>query len=173
MLVGGSYVIWRENPALTSGPRADDGNVTDFMFETADGQPITLSGLSKNRTLLVNVWATWCPPCRKEMPSLDRLQAKLGGLEFEVVAVSIDRTGLEAVKPFYTETGIQNLKIYLDTPGKIMSALTVTGLPTTILIGPGQREVQRWVGPKEWDAPDIQEEISRFLESVRPSAITG
>jgi thiol-disulfide isomerase/thioredoxin len=106
----------------------------------------------RGRTVLLNIWATWCVPCRKEMPSLDRLQGELGAAEFEVVALSIDRGGVAAVRPFYAEIGIERLGIYVDPSGRAAQKLGVVGIPTTLLIGRDGREIGRFVGPAEWDA---------------------
>ncbi|TIX34583.1 MAG: TlpA family protein disulfide reductase, partial [Mesorhizobium sp.] len=80
------------------------------------------------------IWATWCAPCRKEMPTLDRLQAKLGGPDFEVVALSMDRAGPEIVKKFFAEIGIKHLALSIDASGKAMFAIGSVGLPATLLI---------------------------------------
>jgi len=157
---------------LTSlwGPAADTAQapaeLADFPFETADGKSISLKDF-QGRAVLLNIWATWCPPCRKEMPSLDRLQSMRGGDDFEVVALSIDKAGVEKVKPFYDEIGIGLLKVYLDKPGASMQALRIVGLPTTLLIGEDGRELARWAGPREWDEPDTVAEIDALLKISR------
>ncbi|WP_080919587.1 TlpA family protein disulfide reductase [Manganibacter manganicus] len=133
-----------------------------FPFETADGRKLTLKAFS-DKAVLLNLWATWCPPCRKEMPSLDRLQSLKGGTDFEVVALSIDKGGTEQVQPFFEEIGIKRLEMYLDQPGVSMQALKIVGLPTTLLVGKDGRELARWVGPKEWDDPETVKEIEALL----------
>lgn len=136
--------------------------LSGLAFQTADGRE--LMGLAfKGRFVLLNVWATWCPPCVKEMPSLDRIQAKKGDSSFEVVALSIDRQGLEVVEPFFKRTGLANLAIYLDREARSMSALRITGLPTTVLIDPSGREVARWAGAREWDQPSTVAEIDEHI----------
>ena len=137
-----------------------------LRFEAADGTTATLSDF-RGRVVLLNIWATWCAPCRKEMPALDRLQAQIGGSDFEVVALSIDRRGRDAVQPFFDEIGIKNLRVYLDRGSEAMSTLGVVGLPTTVLIGRDGREVQRWVGPAEWDSPEIIAVIEQSLQEPR------
>lgn len=125
----------------------------NFQFQDGDGHVRTITDFP-NKVVLLNVWATWCVPCRKEMPTLDRLQGKLGGNGFEVVALSIDRGGLDAVRKFYGEIGISHLATYVDPSGKAFRDLAVVGLPTTLLIDRAGRELGRLVGPAEWDAPD-------------------
>lgn len=135
--------------------------VPNLSFADSEGKPRTLADF-RGRVVLLNVWATWCLPCRKEMPTLDRLQAALGGREFEVVALSIDSGGAEAVKTFYSEIGIQHLAIHVDTSRKAGFALATAGLPTTLLIDSDGRELGRLIGPAEWDAPDMV----AFLRSI-------
>lgn len=124
----------------------------EFVDDT--GQPLTLAAF-EGRTVILNVWATWCAPCRAEMPTLDRLESQLGGDSFSVVALSIDRDGVAAVKAFFDELGIQHLKIYVDQTGGAGPSLRITGLPTTLLIDPGGREIGRLIGPAEWDSPGM------------------
>lgn len=127
--------------------------VPEVQFKDAGGRPHSLAELH-GKVVLLNVWATWCLPCRKEMPTLDRLQAALGGPDFEVVTLSIDRGGPEVVKKFYAEIGVQHLALRIDVAAQVMRTLAVTGLPTTLLIDRQGLEIGRLVGPSEWDAPD-------------------
>lgn len=128
--------------------------ISEVRFEDGRGQVLNLAAF-RGKVVLLNVWATWCPPCRWEMPTLDRLQARLGGPDFEVVPLSIDRGGRTAVRRFYREIGITNLGIYVDKTGKATRRLRVLGLPTTLLIDREGRALGRLFGPAEWDAPDI------------------
>jgi thiol-disulfide isomerase/thioredoxin len=123
-------------------------------FQDNGRRPLTLADF-KGKVVLLNVWATWCVSCREEMPTLDRLQATLGGPDFEVVALSIDRAGPEAVRKFYTEFGVKHLALYIDESGKANRTLGLIGLPTTLLIDRDGREVGRLIGPAEWDAPEM------------------
>ena len=97
------------------------------------------------------------------MPTLNRLQAKLGGPDFQVIALSIDRQGLAVVKPFYREVGLSNLGIYIDQSAKAAQLLHAVGVPMTVLIDREGREVARKMGPAEWDSPDIVAIIRRYL----------
>ncbi|MCC4300092.1 TlpA family protein disulfide reductase [Aurantimonas coralicida] len=142
---------------------------SDLTFETANGDIVSLADF-RGKAILLNIWATWCPPCREEMPALDRLQAELGGSDFQVVTLSVDRNGLDAVRSFFAEIGIQNLDIYLDQPAAAMKDLNILGLPTTLLIDSDGRELQRWAGPKEWDSPVVIAEIRGHLESTTTSS---
>jgi thiol-disulfide isomerase/thioredoxin len=141
----------------------------DVAFVDGDGRATKLSDF-RGKTILLNVWATWCAPCRKEMPALDRLQAKLGDAGFEVVALSIDRGGAWAVKSFYEELGIEGLRVYVDATARASSDLGAIGLPTTLLIDPQGREIGRKVGPAEWDSSDVVKAIRSYLETPEASA---
>ncbi len=141
--------------------------VPELRFVNGDGRELTLEAFER-RTILLNVWATWCVPCREEMPALDRLQAKLGGPDFEVVPLSIDREGLPVVKAFYEELGLEALGIYVDRSGKAQRALSVLGIPTTLLVDREGRELGRTLGPAEWDSDEIVEFLRTVVE--QPSA---
>jgi thiol-disulfide isomerase/thioredoxin len=104
---------------------------------------------------LLNIWATWCPPCREEMPTLDRLQAMLGGPNFEVVALSIDEGGLSVVQAFLRRAGLQHLRTYVDGSGDARAMFSGAGVPLTLLIDRDGREVGRKLGPAVWDHPDV------------------
>ncbi len=162
-------------PALPSAPANPGGAGLEFAllptprpvpaltFVDAEAAPKSLADF-KGRVVLLNIWATWCVPCRAEMPTLDRLQAKLGGPDFQVVALSIDRKGLDAVKPFYAELGLASLGIYVDQSGNAARALGTVGVPTTLLMDREGRELGRKLGPAEWDAPEAVALIRHAIE---------
>jgi thiol-disulfide isomerase/thioredoxin len=131
--------------------------VTPLAFSGPDGQPLTLDAF-KGRVVLLNLWATWCAPCRQEMPALDRLEAKLGGKDFQVVAVNIDTTRLERPKAFLNEVGVKALPYYSDAKADVFYRLKqagkVVGLPTTILVDRSGCEIGTLAGPALWDSPD-------------------
>lgn len=133
--------------------RAVPEAVPALTFEDAGGTARTLDDW-KGKVVLVNLWATWCAPCRKEMPSLDRLQAQLGGDNFEVVAISVDKSGTDLPRSFLERTNVTSLKFYHDKTGAVGGKLKAFGMPTTVLIDRGGREVGRLTGPAEWDSPD-------------------
>ena len=133
-----------------------------ISFRNERGQARILADF-KGRVVLLNLWATWCVPCREEMPALDRLQAALGGPDFEVVPLSIDRRGVDAVKKFYVETGVHNVGIFIDTSGQAVRALGAVGLPTTLLIDRAGRELGRITGPAEWDEPQMVELVKPVI----------
>ena len=110
---------------------------------------------TKGKVIIVNFWATWCPPCRHEMPTLDRLQGKLGGENFEVLALSIDRAGPKVVRAFVDRIGVKHLRLLIDETGASARNLGAYGLPVTLLIDPDGAELSRIIGPAEWDTPEM------------------
>ena len=117
------------------------------------GQNIELSDL-RGKLILVNLWATWCEPCLREMPSLERLQARLGG-RIAVLAVSEDRGGNKTVEPFIAKLGLKLVKIYIDPKSEVGHALGVRGLPTSFVIDREGKVLGRVEGAAEWDSPKI------------------
>lgn len=126
----------------------------EITFEDGNGQALTLASF-KDKTVLLNIWATWCVPCREEMPTLDTLQADLGGTGFEVVPLSVDRAGPAVVRKFYAEIGIRNLGLYIDASMQASFDLGAPGLPTTLLLDGKGQELGRLIGPAEWDTPEM------------------
>jgi len=128
-----------------------------LSFEGPDGRRLTLADF-KGRTVLLNLWATWCAPCRQEMPGLDALQADLGGDDFEVVAVNIDTRDPEKPQEWLKQAGITRLAHYRDPQAKIFqelkSAGKAFGMPTTLVIGPEGCAVAELAGPAEWHSQD-------------------
>jgi thiol-disulfide isomerase/thioredoxin len=135
----------------------------DIQFENGQGEAMSLADF-RGKVVLLNIWATWCAPCRREMPTLERLQAELGGSDFEVVALSIDRNGLPVVKEFYEELGLQQLGMYVDASGKASRELSALGVPTTLLIDREGNELGRLAGPAEWDSPEMVSFIRGYVE---------
>jgi thiol-disulfide isomerase/thioredoxin len=142
--------------------------LADIAFEDRTGTTLRFSDF-RGKVVLLNLWATWCAPCRREMPTLDRLQAMLGGPAFEVVALSVDREGIPAVASFYEELGLEALAIYVDSSTTAMHALGALGLPSTLLLDPDGNEVGRLLGPAEWDSPEMVAFMRAYLERSKPS----
>ncbi len=131
--------------------------LSDLGFLGAAGEPMTLADFS-GKVALVNLWATWCAPCRREMPALDRLQAALGGADFSVVPVSIDTGDPARPAAFLESIGIEHLPLYTDRSTEIFQALKsrglALGLPVTVLVGRDGCHLGHMNGPAEWDSPD-------------------
>jgi thiol-disulfide isomerase/thioredoxin len=144
--------------------RSEPQALPGIKFQDAQGKERTLADW-RGKVVLLNLWATWCLPCRKEMPALDRLQKALGSDTFEVVALSVDRKGLEASRKFLDETKVERLALYVDPTARINTELRALGLPVTLLIDPQGREVGRLLGPAEWDSEDALRLIRAALKS--------
>ena len=143
-------------------------DLPEIHFADEEGHELTLGDFG-GRVVLLNVWATWCVPCRKEMPTLDRLQARLGGKDFLVIALSIDREGVAPVKRFYQELKLEKLAIYVDPSGKRSRALAIPGVPTTLLIDRQAREIARKMGPAEWDGAEMVSLVERTIHAQSAS----
>lgn len=132
--------------------------IPDLGFLDPEGKPVKLSATGGEGLRLVNIWATWCVPCRKEMPALDELQEKLGSKDFNVVAINIDTRDPEKPKTFMTETGIKHLALYTDPKAASFQELRSVGrgfgLPTTMLIDAKGCEIGHIAGPAEWASDD-------------------
>jgi len=134
----------------------------EIAFTDGAGRALSL-GDFRGRVVLLNIWATWCVPCRREMPSLDRLAARFGGPDFAVLALSIDRKDASVVRDFYREYGIAALKVYRDRSNEVPRAFGVIGVPTTLLIDREGREIGRVIGALEWDDPKAADLIGRLI----------
>jgi thiol-disulfide isomerase/thioredoxin len=140
----------------------------DLKFVDAQNHPVTLASF-RGRPLLLNIWATWCVPCRKEMPSLDRLQALVPPNALTVLTLSIDRQGVEAVKAFYDELHLRSLSIYVDPSSQAAAKLGLSGVPGTLLIDAQGREIGRKLGPAEWDSPEVLSILNAKLGITLPA----
>ncbi len=132
----------------------------DFTFSDGSGRSPTLNQF-RGTSILVNVWATWCPPCKEEMTSLDHLALLLANKDIKIVPISIDVSGATTVRTFYKTLGLNHLLLYVDPSKRVMDALRITGIPTTLLIGRDGREIGRMIGPAQWDTPGS---VKRILE---------
>jgi thiol-disulfide isomerase/thioredoxin len=136
-------------------------------LEDGQGKPVDLTERLKGKVALVNFWATWCAPCIVELPTLDRLQAELGGDKFEVVAVAVDLRGMEKVGPFWKEKGYKHLAIRLDPRGAMMRKFGTNGLPTTFLIDHEGNLVGYLEGHADWASPEAKALVHYYLERAR------
>ena len=142
----------------------------DLAFEDADGKPKKLSDW-RGKTVLVNLWATWCVPCRKEMPALDSLQAKLGGKDFEVVAINIDTRDPEKPKNFLKDANLTRLGYFSDQKAKVFQELKnigrALGMPTSVLVDANGCEIATIAGPAEWASDDAIKLIKAAMEPAK------
>jgi thiol-disulfide isomerase/thioredoxin len=141
----------------------------DLAFEDAEGKSKKLSDW-RGRTVLVNLWATWCVPCRKEMPALENLQTRLGGPNFEVVAVNIDTRDPEKPKNFLKEVNLTRLGYFSDPKAKVFQDLKAIGralgMPTSVLVDGEGCEIATIAGPAEWDSDDA---VKLITAAVKPA----
>jgi thiol-disulfide isomerase/thioredoxin len=161
-------------PTSAAGSRAgmtiwpEPKPVPTVDFVDGEGKPRTLADF-KGKVVLLNVWATWCGPCREEMSTLDRLQAQLGGADFQVLALSVDQDGAQIVRDFYAEIGIQHLELYIDENAQANRRLNAFGLPVTLLLDRQGRELGRKLGAAEWDSPEVIEYLREVIASAQRS----
>lgn len=138
----------------------------DISFKDADGRKLTLADF-RGRNVLLNLWATWCVPCRAEMPALDRLEAKRGDADFQVVAVNIDTNRLDRPRAFLDEAGVKTLKRYSDPSADAFEALKVAGkalgLPTSLLVDAEGCELAVMAGPAPWDSPAGEKVVAAMI----------
>jgi thiol-disulfide isomerase/thioredoxin len=142
--------------------------VPELTFLDEAGNEVTLADFAGD-VVVLNLWATWCAPCRREMPSLDRLQAALGEDGLRVIALSLDRGDVAKVRAFFEELEIANLAIYQDPQARAGRELGAPGLPTTIVIDRAGQEVGRLLGPAEWDS---EAALALLRDLVDPSTAT-
>jgi thiol-disulfide isomerase/thioredoxin len=134
-------------------------------FQDDHGNEVTLHDFGR-KIVLLNLWATWCGPCIAELPTLDRLQARLGSDRFQVVAVSVDRRGVEAVRPYFERLRIAALPIYVEPENRLASALGLAVLPSTIIVGPYGIMRGKLIGAAEWDAPEAEALIRYYIDQA-------
>jgi thiol-disulfide isomerase/thioredoxin len=142
----------------------------DLAFDDSDGKPRKLSDW-RGRTVLVNLWATWCVPCRKEMPALDRLQTRLGGKHFEVVAINIDTRDPEKSRSFLKDANLNRISYFSDQKAQVFQDLKAAGralgMPTSVLVDGQGCEIGTMAGPAEWDSDDA---VKLITAAITPAA---
>jgi thiol-disulfide isomerase/thioredoxin len=148
-------------------PAASPQPAPEISFIDMAGKPISLSDF-KGRFVLVNLWATWCQPCLKEMPSLVALQTRLGSA-LTILAVSEDHGGAEIVQPFVEKHDLDKLKIYLDPKSTAIHAFEARGLPTSFIIDADGKLLGRVEGGADWDSDAMRDTLAKLLPSAKPS----
>jgi thiol-disulfide isomerase/thioredoxin len=167
-------------PGETAAPPAFAGEMRQFTLikplrpapaETIEGPDGASIGLErfKGKVVLVNFWATWCAPCLREMPALDRLQAARGDEQFQVVTVSVDRQGRSVVAPFLKRLGLAHLPAYLDSKSALFHAFGARGLPTSYLIDADGTVIGYLEGPAEWDSAAAKALIDHYTDRLGKS----
>lgn len=144
--------------AVAAAPAAGRQAAAEFPFTDEAGRALRLADF-RGKTVLVNLWATWCPPCVAEMPALDALQATLGGERFQVVAVSLDRGGAPIARRWLDRAGLTHLAVYNANSADFQGAL----LPTSILVDPQGRVAWEGTGAKAWDSPELMAVVETVM----------
>lgn len=170
-LLAGSGFAKAQEPPL-SGPFKDNFTLLNpplptpqTPFTDLEGRQTTLSDF-RGQVVLLNFWATWCAPCVREMPDLDRLQAHLGGPKFTVIALSQDRGGRDLVETFIKRLQLSNLPIFLDPKGKLAVEMRLRGLPSTFLIDAKGQIVGGMDGAAPWDSPEAIALIEHYIKGA-------
>ncbi|QCP86468.1 TlpA family protein disulfide reductase [Cereibacter sphaeroides] len=118
----------------------------------------------RGRWVVANFWATWCAPCREEMPTLDRLAAEMGGAQFAVVTVATGRNAVPAIRKFFDEAGVTHLPALRDPKSALARQIGVMGLPVTLVLDPEGREVARLIGDADWDSPEAMAVLRAMMD---------
>jgi thiol-disulfide isomerase/thioredoxin len=180
IMIAGSAAAWAGNTAPDATSQAPArllarGAMANFSFlapptpapavpfRRENGDDVRLADFA-GKVVLVNFWATWCGPCRREMPALDRLQAMLGGNDFQVLAISLDRKGAPVARKFMDEVAARHLPLFVDPKSRLSRAMGALGLPTSMLLDRAGRVVGRLVGPAEWDSQEAQTLIRHLID---------
>jgi thiol-disulfide isomerase/thioredoxin len=137
--------------------------VPAFKFADVEGNYLSLENF-RGKIVALHFWATWCIPCRKELPTVDALQNQLGGADFTFVPLSVDRDGADLVRRYYADHGIQHLPVYIDERMNAAQAMLVNGIPYTILINREGMEIARILGDRNWTAPDSIALMRKIIE---------
>lgn len=169
-------LLFGANPAAADIAAADalrDGDMKKLMFTEAKALPamglVDMADAPRDMTefkgkwVLVNFWATWCPPCRAEMPGLGRLQAELGGDTFEVVTIATGRNPVPAIEKFFAEAEVGHLTALRDPKAELAHSLGIMGLPVTLILNPEGAEVARLMGDAEWDGAEARAVLQALM----------
>jgi thiol-disulfide isomerase/thioredoxin len=135
------------------GPLQENVPAPAITVNSLNGKPLNLSDL-KGKVVLINFWATWCPPCREEIPSMMKLNSAMAGKPFQMVAISIDEGGQPAIESFFKTSGF-SLPAYTDPDNRAAKAYGITGVPETFVIDKSGILVRKVIGPMAWDSPDV------------------
>ncbi len=170
----GQLAVSGGTPSASEGPFAENFTFSDppvpapsVPFQTLEGAQTSLADFL-GQVLVVNFWATWCAPCVREMPDLERLHLALKDEGLAVLAVSQDRAGIGAVAPFLERLKLQRLPVYLDPPGNLARAFAIKGLPTTFIIDRQGRVVAGLIGPADWDSAEAKAFLRDYLRQESP-----
>jgi thiol-disulfide isomerase/thioredoxin len=154
---GGTLAGLNKGPMAPLLVRPKPLDVPPIEFAEGEGATKSLADF-KGKVVLLNIWASWCVPCREEMPALDKLEQELGGKDFAVVAVNIEKA-----KSFLSETGATHLGLYTDPTSKMFAVLKTVGMPTTLVLNRDGKEIGRLVGPADWNSPEAKRVVEAAI----------
>jgi len=143
-------------------PAKSNSSVSDAQFLAGDGSKVSLQDY-RGKGIVLNFWATWCAPCVREMPQLDRLAALVRGNAIEVLTISEDRKGMELAPKFYEKNKLRDLPVLVDEKSGLLRAFKIKGLPSTVLINAEGQEIGRVLGIAEWDSAEIVDFVRKCL----------
>jgi len=146
----------------SDAPTVEGSAAPDFTLKDLSGKPVQLSSL-KGKVVLVNFWATWCPPCREEIPSMIRLNQVMQGKNFQMLAVSIDEGGMDAVQDFFKKRGV-SLPVLLDSDGQVARRYDTTGVPETFIVDAKGIIRKKVVGAMDWSTPGVIEFLEKMMQ---------
>lgn len=147
-------------PGVPGKAPAEKAQAPEISVISLDNQQLTLAGL-KGKVVLLNFWATWCPPCREEIPSMMKLNKLMKGKPFQMVCVSVDEGGKKAIEEFFKNSGL-SLPAYTDSTGQVAKTYGITGVPETFVIDKNGMIVKKVIGGLDWNSP----EVISFLEGL-------
>lgn len=154
----------KENKGISELPALPGNPAPEFTLAGPSGE-VKLAAL-KGNLVLVHFWATWCPPCREELPSLARLNSQMTGRPFRLLAVSIDKDGNEAVQRLFGQLGI-SMPVLLDPTSQVAQQYGITGVPETFIISPSGAIIKKIVGPMEWTSPEAIAYLNNAMKTGR------
>ncbi|HEY4743975.1 MAG TPA: TlpA disulfide reductase family protein [Desulfuromonadaceae bacterium] len=160
MVVFAVMTACNRNQVNKAAMPVENSPAPEVVVNSLQGAPLKLSDL-KGKVVLLNFWATWCPPCRSEIPSMMKLNAAMAGKPFQMVAISIDEGGRPAIESFFQTSGF-TLPTYIDPDNRAAKTYGITGVPETFVIDKQGVIVKKVIGPLEWDSP----EVAAFLEQL-------
>ena len=146
-----------KNLALSKNPKIYE----EIVFKDSSGEDVSLDDF-KGKLLILNFWATWCAPCREEMPSLDSLQSNSNFDNLKIFPINLGQENLSKSDSFFKEIGIQNLDIYFDAPITLAKKLSLRGVPTTILFNKKGEEFGRIMGSIDFNDPDFTDWLKQY-----------
>jgi thiol-disulfide isomerase/thioredoxin len=152
----------KKEAARNVAPAVENASAPDITVNSLQGKPLKLSDL-KGKVVLLNFWATWCPPCREEIPSMMKLNSLMTGKPFQMVAVSIDEGGVPAIESFFKTSG-QTLPAYTDPDGRGAKAYGITGVPETFVIDRNGVLVKKIIGGLAWDSPEVIANLEQLMK---------